>query len=99
MLIEPAVREVGILHLGHVHERIMITVHRHVTAAVVRQDTGMQRLMVAMLMLIFFAYMMMVYMFLLFERYLPTSHDIRLRHEFGIEHQIDGERFLQLRAE
>lgn len=30
---------------------------------------------------------------------LPTAHDIRFRHEFGIDHKIDRERILQLWAQ
>ena len=28
----------------------------------------------------------------------PAAHDVRLRHEFGVEHEVDRERILQLRT-
>ena len=87
MLEEPSVSEVRILCKGHIHERIVVLIHRHEILAIMRHQTGVQRLMMAMLSLLV---MVLMFLFLIvLERNLPSSHDISFRHQFGIEHQIE----------
>ena len=42
VLVEPAVGEVSILHFGHVHKGVVVTVHAYKTSPVVRQDAGIE---------------------------------------------------------
>ena len=72
----------------------MITIHRHESLLVMRQDTGVERFMMAVLIML-----VVVVMFLFFQRDLPSAHDIRFRMQFRIQHQIDGQRVLGLRFE
>jgi hypothetical protein len=55
-----------------------------------RHDAGVKRLVVTMLVLVRFAYMVMVRVFLFFERNLPSALDIRFRHKFGIKHKVEA---------
>ena len=52
-----------------------------------------------MLVFIRFAYMVMVCVFLFFEGNLPPAFDIRLCHQFGIDHEVERQRVLRLRFE
>ena len=81
MLIHPTVGKVRVLHFRHIDKRVMVTVHRHITAAVVRQDTCMQRLVDVVV-----------------TEDLPTAHEVRFRHQFAIDHEVETQRILQLRT-
>ena len=87
VVVEPSVRHIHVLHFRHVGEGIVVAVHRHITAAVMGQDTRVERLMVAGL-----AIRVLVF----FEGYLPAAHDIRFAHHFAVEHQVDRQRVLYL---
>ena len=48
------------------------------------------------MMAVFAFFVMMLVLFVLFERDLPTAHEVRFCHQFGVEHEVERERVLQL---
>ena len=86
VVVEPSVRHIHVLHFRHVGEGIVVAVHRHITAAVMGQNTRVERLMVVLA----------IRVLVLFEGYLPAAHDIRFAHHLAVEHQVDRQRVLYL---
>ena len=49
VLVNPSVGYIHVLHLRHIDERVMIAIHRQITATIMRQDTRMKRFMDVMM--------------------------------------------------